>query len=142
MTPPEGFLCKQCGRCCLHLDGFSTSAYPEDVARWRAEGREDILEWVDIFYYCGQEGGYDIWISPVTGEGVPGAPGCGNILRKRNIIAASTTPSPSIAGITPSKKSRLWSTGVRGLSHKSHQKTLAEASYTPRYRAELSPGRA
>lgn len=74
MTPPEGFLCKQCGRCCLDLDGFSTSAYPEDVARWRAEGREDILEWVDIFYYCGQEGGYDIWISPVTGEGVPRCP--------------------------------------------------------------------
>lgn len=130
MTPPEGFLCKQCGRCCLDLDGFSTSAYPEDVARWRAEGREDILEWVDIFYYCGQEGGYDIWISP-------GAPGCGNILRKRNIIAASTTPSPSIVGITLSIKSRLWSMGVRGLSHKPYQKTLAEASYTPRIRPPL-----
>jgi hypothetical protein len=77
-------------------------------------------------------------LAPLSAKRCPGAPGCGNILKKSNIIGASTTPSPSVAGITPSTNSRLWGTGVGGLSHK----TLAESSYNPRYRAELSPRRA
>ena len=76
-------------------------------------------------------------LAPLPAKGCPGAPGCGNILRRSNIIAASTTPSPHIAGITPSIKNRLWIMGVRDLSHK----TLTEASYNPRYRAALSSGR-
>jgi len=74
MTPSDEFVCKQCGRCCLNLNGYATSADPEDVSRWRAEGREDILEWVVIFYYGDEEGGYDIWISPLTGEEVTRCP--------------------------------------------------------------------
>jgi hypothetical protein len=46
--PPPNFECKQCGQCCLNLhDAFQTSVSDEDVAMWRKEGRDDILEWVD-----------------------------------------------------------------------------------------------
>ena len=59
--PPDGFKCKQCGNCCLNLNGFSTCASDADVRRWEAAGRTDILEWVDTIE-VGDQRIYDIWI--------------------------------------------------------------------------------
>jgi len=36
----EGFVCKQCGRCCLALT--KVSIYPQDIERWKKEGRDDL----------------------------------------------------------------------------------------------------
>ena len=38
-----GFRCRRCGHCCLALRAHDTECEPEDVARWLAEGRRDIL---------------------------------------------------------------------------------------------------
>jgi hypothetical protein len=43
----QGFVCERCGRCCLELDAHQTTVSAEDVARWWAQGRDDILEWVE-----------------------------------------------------------------------------------------------
>lgn len=56
----EKFECKQCGKCCLEFEHLWV-ATPEDVERWEREGREDILQYVDIIRF---ENGIlaEIWI--------------------------------------------------------------------------------
>lgn len=62
--------CTRCGRCCTN-DRFMASmpATGDDIARWRAEGRHDILQWAVII-----GDGADLWISPRTGEAVERCP--------------------------------------------------------------------
>ncbi len=43
------------------------AAYPKDIERWKAEGREDILQYADMFIYA-VLGEADLWIHPETGE--------------------------------------------------------------------------
>ena len=65
-TEMEDFRCIQCGHCCLHLaDSYCTSAYEEDIVRWKEEGRRDILEYVVVG---------DLWISPRTNKDVDRCP--------------------------------------------------------------------
>jgi Fe-S-cluster containining protein len=50
--------CNNCGKCCTSADFMgSLSATERDVRRWKREGREDILEFVD-------ETTGDLWITP------------------------------------------------------------------------------
>ncbi len=51
--------CRRCGICC-ELYGGSLKAYASDIARWKTEGRADILKRAG-------EGG-ELWIDPKTGE--------------------------------------------------------------------------
>src|SRR5215470_7590213 len=66
--------CSRCGKCCTtpHVPGTFT-ATGEDVKRWIREGRDDILECIDIL--GPPEDPYaDLWYSPVTGEDVSRCP--------------------------------------------------------------------
>ena len=59
--PPKGFKCKQCGQCCMNLlDAFSISVTEDDIRMWEKEGRDDILEWVDLIHVGGDQYVYDI----------------------------------------------------------------------------------
>ena len=59
-TEMKDFMCIQCGHCCLHLpDSYSTSAFEEDIIRWKKEKRLDILKYI----VAG-----DLWINPRTNE--------------------------------------------------------------------------
>lgn len=50
--------CTRCGKCCLKKDYMlSLSATAKDVVRWRKEGRDDILRYVDHV----NMGFYDLW---------------------------------------------------------------------------------
>jgi Fe-S-cluster containining protein len=70
----DGFQCRQCGHCCIHVSGaFSACATVADIARWEAAGREDILAWVDRIE-VGDACVYDLWIDPETGEDVSQCP--------------------------------------------------------------------
>jgi Fe-S-cluster containining protein len=66
-TGIEGYSCRQCGHCCLSLD-YRDEIRVEDVERWQALGRTDILEWVGVFKGEGQKTVYQIWIQPGTRE--------------------------------------------------------------------------
>lgn len=51
--------CTRCGKCCLNEHYMMTlTASAEDVARWRREGRDDILRYVAKV----GPGFYDLWI--------------------------------------------------------------------------------
>jgi Fe-S-cluster containining protein len=64
-TGMQGFACRQCGHCCRDLD-YRREVRAEDLERWRALGREDILKWVGVFPRSGRPPAYRIWITPGT----------------------------------------------------------------------------
>lgn len=55
------FTCKQCGECCIRYNG-TLSATGNDIARWKREGRDDILKYVDIYDFGDFEAG-DLWFN-------------------------------------------------------------------------------
>jgi len=60
-TVPAWFVaaCTRCGKCCLNEHYMMTlTATARDVARWRREGREDILRYAAKV----GPGFYDLWI--------------------------------------------------------------------------------
>lgn len=62
------FKCKCCGRCCLRY-GHEMYATEKDIQLWRKEGRQDILEWVDMVTVGkGIVVSYDLWINQRTDE--------------------------------------------------------------------------
>jgi hypothetical protein len=69
-----GFVCKQCGRCCLYLDGFETTCSQRDIARWERNGRYDILAWVETYNFAAGLPVHEIWIHPRTGNNVTRCP--------------------------------------------------------------------
>lgn len=64
-TGIKGFRCRLCGRCCRDLD-YHKEVTPADVAIWKAQGRNDILEWVGVTKGHNQETTYQIWVIPGT----------------------------------------------------------------------------
>lgn len=71
--PPQDFSCKRCGHCCTGLDdSFRNTGSRDDVRRWIAAGRWDIMRHVQPLLEEDGEGrsrliGYRIWIDPATG---------------------------------------------------------------------------
>lgn len=64
--------CVRCGKCCTVLHLLTVEA--EDVARWRREGREDILRRVGETPDPEEEGGtvHEVWLSPRADGGGSG----------------------------------------------------------------------
>lgn len=61
--------CNGCGKCCLDSSYMlNLPATLSDIRRWRKEGREDILEYVDFL----GEGVYDLWVK--EGKSLPRCP--------------------------------------------------------------------
>ncbi|MBI5062553.1 MAG: YkgJ family cysteine cluster protein [Desulfatitalea sp.] len=72
-TEMQGFVCRQCGRCCRSLayrDSFAT----EDVARLKAAGRQDVLAWVGVTRTSDGLEHYRIWMTPGTNRFAPACP--------------------------------------------------------------------
>lgn len=61
------FHCRQCGHCCRSLD-YHQELTEADVALWRAQGRTDVLDWVETASVDGTAPVYRIWVSPKTGR--------------------------------------------------------------------------
>lgn len=64
-TGMEGFACRQCGACCQRL-GHRIDCGPEDVSRWEALGRGDVLEWVKVRRTGDGDVSVSAWIHPGT----------------------------------------------------------------------------
>lgn len=64
-TNMGSFACLQCGRCCRTLD-YHNEVTSEDVDRWKASGRDDILRWVDTVARGDGAVSYRIWVVPET----------------------------------------------------------------------------
>lgn len=108
--PPEGFVCKQCGHCCLKLNAYYTFATEADVALWKENGRDDILEWVQEI----GPGMHDIWIHPVTGEDVSRCPWLRKVPRQEKYNCRIQKIKPEICRDFPVSKEHAEETGCPG----------------------------
>jgi Fe-S-cluster containining protein len=115
---PE-FNCKQCGNCCLNLYVCEEgSANPEDISRWKQEGRWDILEWVDIYDFYPEDEQYgDIWIDPNTGEDARRCPFLRKIRNQNKYKCLIQDTKPEFCRQYPSNKEQALIDGGKGFGH-------------------------
>ena len=72
-TEMEAFHCRQCGFCCRFLE-YHNEITAEDVALWKASGRNDILKWVNEISINGEPQGYLAWVLPGTQQQADACP--------------------------------------------------------------------
>jgi Fe-S-cluster containining protein len=114
--PSKGFKYKQCGQCCINLlDAFSTSVTEDDIRMWEQEGRDDILEWVDLIHVGGDQYVYDIWINPDTGDDVKRCPWLRKLPNQDRYTCRIHDVKPSHCRKYPKSKKHAKKTGCRGL---------------------------
>ena len=94
------FECKQCGGCCKRFTG-TLSATVEDIKKWEAEGREDILKYVYIFEFGVKIAGGDLWFDPETNEELTECPFLGK--KKGKFICLIHDTKPTICKDYPFK---------------------------------------
>ena len=111
--PPDGFKCKQCGNCCINLNGFSTCASDADMRRWEAAGRTDILEWVDMIE-VGDQRIYDIWLDPRTDEDVSCCPWLYRLPGEERYICRIHDVKPDVCRDYPVSREHAEETGCPG----------------------------
>jgi Fe-S-cluster containining protein len=112
-TEMETFRCTQCGQCCRSLgDAFAASADVEDVDRWEAEGRFDILEWVDL--RLRDVGMMDLWIDPATGDEVTRCPWLRKVPREPRYLCGIHDTKPRHCREYPRSKKHALMTGCPG----------------------------
>ena len=114
-TGMEDYACRRCGRCCLSLD-YHEELTPEDVARWRETGRDDILEWVGIIRREGREPSYRIWIYPGTDKVADVCPFLENAPSKKHRACAIYDVRPGICRQYPLSRKHAFMTGCGGFS--------------------------
>lgn len=112
-TGMEGFHCRQCGRCCRSLD-YRKEVTAEDVSRWRAMGRNDILDWVGIFKREGRETAYRIWIIPGTAKSAEVCPFLHHISSENRWICRIHDVKPAICRQYPATRKHALMTGCPG----------------------------
>ena len=114
-TEMEKFNCVQCGNCCLNLnDAFSTSVDMAEINRWRSEERWEILNWVNIFDFDGEEAFGDIWISPNTGDEVSRCPWLRKLPRQDKYKCRIHDTKPELCRNYPKSKKHALTTGCKG----------------------------
>lgn len=119
-TEMEKFHCIQCGNCCRNLgDAFSTSVDMAEINRWRSEDRWDILSWVDIFDFDGEEAFGDIWISPNTGDAVSRCPWLRKLPRQDKYKCRIHDTKPAHCRNYPKSKKHALTTGCKGFENDS-----------------------
>lgn len=112
-TEMEKFRCMQCGHCCREVSGaFSTCAEPEDVDRWEAEGRFDILEWVDLSLR--DQGLMDLWFDPITGDEATRCPWLRKVPRQDRYRCRIHDTKPRHCREYPKSKKHALMTGCPG----------------------------
>jgi Fe-S-cluster containining protein len=74
------FECQRGGACCRRFSWLT--AHTEDIERWMDEGREDILQYADMYIYS-VTGAADLWFHPETGEELPRCPFLRKVRNKR-----------------------------------------------------------
>lgn len=87
--PPKDFNCKQCGGCCLRL-GFEIQITENDICRWEKQGREDILDRIDIYFFKSLVVG-DAWFHPRTTKEVDRCPWLKRPQNKKYICTIQNT---------------------------------------------------
>ena len=115
-TGMEAFECKQCGQCCRSLD-YHDELTAEDVAQWKAMGRNDILDWVGIFKANGIERiTYRIWMPPGTRKLAETCPFLKKVPTQNRWICQIHADKPTICRNYPVSRKHAMMTGCPGFN--------------------------
>ncbi len=120
-TGMEDFHCRQCGRCCRSLD-YSRELTAQDVAKWQAMGRTDILEWVGVFEGHGHQKAYRIWMIPGTTQPTEKCPFLHKVPSENRWACRIHEVKPAICRQYPASRKHAVMTGCPGFEKKSRNK--------------------
>lgn len=112
-----GFNCRQCGHCCLNLvDAYRGCVSDADLARWRREGRQDLLERVDSLDLGHGNILHTAWIDPATGDDVERCPWLLEAPTKGQFHCAINPSKPDHCRDFPEHRGHAEATGCPGFS--------------------------
>lgn len=112
-TGMEGFACRQCGRCCQTLD-YHQEVSEEDVRRWQAAGRTDILAWVGRTRRADGRCRYRVWTTPGTQRLAATCPFLTRVPRENRWVCAIHRAKPVICRNYPVSRKHAHMTGCPG----------------------------
>ncbi len=112
-TGMEAFHCRQCGRCCTFLD-YHAEITPEDVRRWEALERTDILEWVGQTRTIEGQITYQVWMVPGTRQLAQTCPFLHEIPSENRRVCRIHEVKPAICRNYPVSRKHARMTGCRG----------------------------
>jgi Fe-S-cluster containining protein len=112
-TGMEHFHCIQCGQCCKDV-GYPKEATDEDLARWKADGRQDILAWVGMERSRGGQSAHRIWIEPGTNRPAESCPWLRRQAGTHRFECAIHDLKPDICRQYPGSRKHAEMTGCRG----------------------------
>ncbi len=119
-TNMAGYTCRQCGRCCRILD-YHDEVTAEDVARWKALQREDILKWVQAKKIKDHDTAYRIWIEPDTGRVADPCPFLKQDPTRNRWECRIHEVKPAICRHYPISRKHAVMTGCRGFEKLGHR---------------------
>jgi hypothetical protein len=113
-TDMAGFVCTQCGHCCLTLD-YREGCTPADVARWQAIGRDDILEWVGTVPRNGPVVACRIWMVPGTNRYADRCPWLAVSPEHGRYVCTIHEVRPAVCRQYPGSRKHARLTGCKGV---------------------------
>ncbi len=119
-TDMEAFHCRRCGFCCRFLDSHN-EVTAEDVALWKASGRNDILRWVKEISVNGEARGYLAWVLPGTQKQADACPFLEKAEERQQWLCRIHDVKPAVCRQFPlSRKHAVMSNcpGFKGLTKK------------------------
>ena len=112
-TQMASFACRQCGRCCSALD-YRYEVNEEDVLRWKALDRRDILQWVERVDCHKGRTGYRVWVVPGTHKRSESCPFLKKNPANNLWVCQIHTVKPQICRNYPVSRKHALMTGCRG----------------------------
>jgi Fe-S-cluster containining protein len=113
VTDLKGWRCRQCGRCCRVLD-YHDQVDEQDVQRWEALGRDDILRWVGRTRQGNGRFSYQIWVVPGTRRYAEACPFLTRGPGRETWVCRIHDVKPAICRQYPLTRKHALMTGCRG----------------------------
>jgi Fe-S-cluster containining protein len=112
LMPPQGFVCEQCGNCCINLsDAYQHSVNKSDIDMWKENDRDNILAWVDPIDLGNENFVYDGWKNPGTHDDVRRCPWLRKLPGKDKYICKIHDVKPAVCREYPKSESHAKKTG-------------------------------
>jgi Fe-S-cluster containining protein len=124
----QKFNCHGCGHCCLMLiDAYNGCVSDDDLLRWKLQGRDDILAWVETLDLGPGNQLHTAWVNPETGEDVERCPWLLDMLNGKGYLCGIEPIKPDHCRAYPEHQKHAESTNCQG-----YNKTYVAPVETPK----------
>jgi len=127
------FNCRCCGHCCLTLiDAYNGCVSDADLKRWKHQGRDDLLAWVETLDLGPGNQLHTAWINPETGEDVERCPWLLDRLDGKGYLCGIEAIKPDHCRAYPEHQKHAAGTGCQGYNNQ-----VADISVEPVKKGQL-----